>query len=252
MYRFFQIKNSLIHSRQISMIRNFSFCLFLFSFISVYTLAQDIKSDTLHPRLAYHYIGIQSNQLFRQILNLSNTNSAIDNPYLLVYAVNSVKNGCGLNASVGLTSTELTTGDASAKRKSNINDLYLRIGFEKKSMIGKRWLVSWGIDLLFEQQDDKTTNTTTPGPGSSTKITTDTSNKAQGLGPRFTLNYKISDKIFIGTETSYYYKSGKNTSTVNFSSTFNGQTTNDKTDSSEKSKSFQLAVPVALFLIVKF
>ncbi|HEY8936456.1 MAG TPA: hypothetical protein VIM65_14600 [Cyclobacteriaceae bacterium] len=234
------------------MIRHFCFCLLLFSFISVYCLAQNNKSDSLPPRSAYHYIGIQSNQLFRQILNLSNTNTAIDNPYLLVYAVNSTKNGCGLNASVGLTSTEVTTGDASAKKKSDINDFYLRLGFEKKSMISKRWLVSWGIDILFEQQDDKTINTTTPSPGSSTKITTDTSNKAGGIGPRFTLNYKISDKIFIGTETSYYYKSGKNTSTVNFASTFNSQTTTSKTDSSEKSRSFQLAVPVALFVIVKF
>ena len=262
MYRCWLIQNSLTLSRRISMIK--SFCLTLLLFISTLAFAQEFNTNDSLPshRAAYHYIGIQSNQLFRQILNLSNTNTAISNPYLIVYAVNNARTGCGVNVSVGVNINDATTGDAAFKRETDASSFSLRVGFEKKSWFGKKWMTSWGVDVLKDGENNKTVATSNFGNNNNSSITTESKINAWGFGGRVTLNYKVTDKIFLGTEASYYLKSGTNKSEVNNATTSiqfdpnTGQTkpvtVSNKTESSEDSKSFQFVVPVALYLILKF
>jgi hypothetical protein len=210
----------------------------LFLLIACFGFAQDSLQ-----RKANHYIGLQANQLFRQILNLSNSNAAISNPYLLVYSVNSSSHGHGLNLSVGYVYNQVNDGDAFGKRETTIDNLNFRAGYEKKSNLGRKWVVSWGFDLIFDKLSNNTKNTNTQG-GPSFTFETTTKTEAWGVGPRFTLNYQVTDKILLGTESTYYFKTGSN------SSKFEPST--EPQPDEEEFKQFQLTAPVAIYLIIKF
>src|SRR6187551_3878023 len=95
-------------------------------FISSIAFAQQDSSY----RKANHYIGVQANQLIKQLFNLSNNNAVVNNPYLLVYSVNSVRNGWGANIGFGYTFNEVTDGDAFNTRETKVNNFFFRAGFE--------------------------------------------------------------------------------------------------------------------------
>ena len=158
---------------------------------------EDIKSSN-------QYFGVQANQLIRQLLNFGGSSGVASNPYLLIWSVNSKQTGWGFTSGLGYTHSEVISGDPLNPIRSTINDFSMRIGFEKKRMIGQRWLFSTGIDLVIESSKDVTKNGSQFG---SIEITTRTS--GFGFGPRVTLNYLISERILIGTEATYYYKSLK-------------------------------------------
>jgi hypothetical protein len=213
---------------------------FIFSLVISFAFSQ---TDSLKQKKSVHYLGVQANQLARQLLNFGNA-SAIDNPYLLVYSVNAASSGMGLNAGLGYTYTQSKDGDSFNTRETNINNLFFRAGFEKKSSLGKRWIVSWGFDLVVDAQKNDTKNTVDFGGGKSTTETVTKSN-ATGIGPRFTLNYRITERIFLGTETTYYFKSGTNSSEIT-------QSGGSKSKTEDKFKRVQLALPAVLLLIIKF
>lgn len=200
--------------------------------------AQDPKTKN-----SSHYVGVQVNQLIRQIFNFSGGSSSINNPYLLTYAVNSTETGWGANFGLGYTFNEFNDGDAFTQRRTKINDFFFRVGFEKKSRFGKHWILSAGGDVLTDLQN----NSTTTKQGGDPQFNAVTKNKSVGfgLGPRVTLNYEITDKMLVGTEATYYFKSIKNTIENN-----NGFGGSDKTE--EKLKRFQFNVPAVVFLILKF
>jgi hypothetical protein len=223
------------------------------------------KPITLQKRSS-HYLGVQANQLIRQLLNFSSSNTVIDNPYLIAYSVNSKKNGFGFSSGLGFSVNEISDGDQTNKRTTKINNVSFRLGFEKKSNLGKKWYVSWGIDLTHDNLKNETSNTQSPdlsNPG--IKFISNTINKTTswGFGPRFTLNFRISDRIILGTEANYYYKSGTNSSESSTSSTFlqfdpitginklTTQTNKSPENTSDFTK-FQFAIPTVLYLIVKF
>jgi len=214
----------------------------LVSAVFLFMILPGFAQDSL-KRKANHYLGIQANQLLRQILNFGNSTS-IDNPYLFVYSINSIETGFGMNIGMGYTFNESKDGDAFNTRKTTINNLAFRVGFEKKSELSKRWLVSWGFDVVIDNQKNNTINTIDFGQGNNSTVETTSKTSAFGIGPRLTLNYKISEKIFLGTESTYYFKSGENKLTVN-------QSTGGNNETSDKFKRFQLAVPVVLLLILK-
>lgn len=210
----------------------------LFSSFIVFAFAQ----DTL-PKASNHYVGVQANQLIRQIFNFSGTASAVSNPYLLIYSVNSVQTKWGANFGLGYTFNEFKDGDAFNQRSTKINDFFFRVGFEKKSNFGKHWILSAGADAVMEFKNNSTTNT--QGNNPSTTFKTKNKSSGFGLGPRVTLNYEISDKLMVGTEATYYFKSTKNK--VENSGGFN-----QVDDIEEKFKSFQFTAPAVIFLILKF
>jgi len=201
------------------------------------------QSDSLQFRKSYHYLGVQANQLARQLLNFGNA-SVIDNPYLIVYSVNSRRTGYGLNVGSGYTYTQSKDGDSFNSRETDVNNFFLRAGFEKKSSVGKNWIASWGFDLVMDSQKNDTKNTVNFGGGSSSTAETITKSNAFGVGPRLTLNYKIGDRIMIGTETTYYIKFGKN-------STEDTQSSGSSTKTDQKFKKMQLVLPAVLLILIK-
>ncbi|MBX2965145.1 MAG: hypothetical protein KF845_03300 [Cyclobacteriaceae bacterium] len=187
-----------------------------------------------------YYVGLQANQLIRQLFNFGGTNTAVNNPYLLTLSSNNPQTGRGSNFGWGYTYNQFNDGDAFTQRKTSINDFFFRVGFERKRSFGKKWIISTGMDAIIAREKN-----TTEVMQSGFKSKTVNQSNSWGLGPRVTLNYHVTEKILLGTEANYYFKATK--STIENSGI--GTSTNKTT---EKQKNFQLNVPAVLFVILKF
>jgi hypothetical protein len=218
------------------------------------------QEETAVARKSDHYVGLQANQLIRQIFNFSGASPAINNPYLLTYAVNAIKGGAGFTAGFGYTFAEAKDGDQFVDRTTTNNDVFFRLGFEKKSMLAKKVIFSLGVDVVLDRQ--KLETETKEKTQSQINFESSTRTTGAGVGPRLTLNYQITEKIIVGTEANYYYKSFKIEQTqknVFFETQFDPITgqprqvrrTEENTES-EKQKRFQFNSPAVIFLIMKF
>lgn len=149
-----------------------------------------------------NFIGFQANELVRQLLSFSDT-SIPDNPYFVNYT-RIYENGGGFNIGFAYQADEFSQEINFNSLTTEISNLALRFGYEKKAQIDKRFNYSIAFDFLIESLTNKTTTEDNFG---GSDITTETSTSGFGLGPRFTLNYAVTDRIMIGTEANYYFKS---------------------------------------------
>lgn len=232
---------------------SFLLCLTIGTCFSQIEESQEVESEksVKKERTATTYLGVQANQLIRQILNFSNSNSAIDNPYLFIYSVNSKETGVGFNSGLGFSVSEIADGDPSNRRETKINNLSFRMGVEKKSSIGKKWLVSWGFDLTHDNLKNETINTQIfdlTNPSNKSVSSTKNTTSSWGIGPRFTLNFQVTNRILLATEANYYYRFGSTTTTSSVTSP--GFSSNN--ESSSDFTRFQFTVPAVIYLIVKF
>ncbi|MEO7989628.1 MAG: hypothetical protein ABI663_08815 [Chryseolinea sp.] len=193
---------------------------------------QDSTAKTVN-----HYLGVQANQLIKQLFNLSNSTSTVNNPYLLVYSCNSITTGWGLNVGFGYTYNELNNLDG---LETKINNLFLRAGVEKKVNLGKKWILSGGFDMTVDNQKNSSKNN-----NNGNIFETETTSKGWGFGPRATLNYKITNRILLATECTYYFRAGKNSTKL--TTPFDAPQ-----ETLTKSKQFLFTVPAVLIMIVKF
>lgn len=198
----------------------------------------DVQTNTKPASKTVHYLGIEANRLVRQLFNISGNDNFFNNPYILQYSINRRDNGRGIN--IGFTYSKNTfngNSNAGTPIETKTRDTFFRIGYDKKWAWGKRWTGQFGFDLLLSGTRDFTT-TSTQGFGTTT---TQTDTDGSGIGPRFGLMLHISEKVYLGTEASFYYQSFVAT---DFPSGFGFGAT-------ERRTSFSLTPPVALYLVVK-
>ncbi len=218
------------------------------------------QDETQPVKTANHYIGIQANQLIRQIFNFSGSSGAINNPYFLTYQVNSIRTGAGLNVGFGYTFSEIDNGDDFVDRTTTNNDFFFRVGFDKKSKLTPRWIVAWGLDFVVDAEKNSTK--TEEKTQSKSKFESTSKINGRGFGPHFNLSYRINDKILIGTEANYYFKASTEDrdETSSFVSIefdpFTGQQRevrhNNNNSTSQKFKNFQFNAPAVIFVILQF
>lgn len=200
--------------------------------------AQDSEDNS---SLEGHYLGLQVNELVRQIFSLGNTNLPT-NPYFLNYTYTSVTNE-GVNMGFALNVDEVNTADNFNSINTKVRNFAFRIGYEKKKRLSKRFIYSMGLDVTLDFQKNETTN---EDSFNSFRIVTTTKRNGWGMGPRFTFQYQISDNILIGTEANYYFKALKDEFSVRFSSG-----TGNNIDEESDVKQFTFAPPAILWLTVR-
>ncbi len=206
-----------------------------------------------------HHLGLQANPLLRQIINFGNA-PAIENPYLLKYALRKNANRTELLFGLGFSynSDEVEDGIT-----SDFLNLDFRVGYAKKVLLGKRFEAGFGLDLVVNNNNSKTVNIQAFSGGGggfvdSTITTTKNFGLQYGLGPQLTLDYYITNSIKIGTEATFYFLTGASTFTLDrqrFRSNFQGgglEETNSADRESLKFMDFRFQIPVALFLTVIF
>ena len=195
-----------------------------------------------NTRNSHRYIGFQANQLLRQLLGSA---GSADNPYLFAYSVNSISTGRGMNFGLGfnLQNTDDFDPSIGLDRETKSSSTAIRIGYDFKKSIGKRWISGFGVDVFRNGSKSKTKSSFAGQGGITNTLTTKTN--GLGLGPRFLLLFNVSEKIYLGTETTVYYMFEKTTSQGDSSipTSF---------EQKLKENSFVLGVPTALFLMLRF
>ena len=156
--------------------------------------AQDEPNKTRN-----HYVGLQTNQLLRQFIDLGNAPSP-NNPYLITYSSNDEYTGRGF--SMGLNVSLDNFKDDDLTLTSRDVGIQYRFGWDRKRALGEKWLLATGFDLLTGFSWDKTETEFT-----TTSTTTLTNQSVDlGLGPRAELGFFIAKHILISTETNLYFR----------------------------------------------
>jgi hypothetical protein len=202
-----------------------------------------------------HSVGVQVNELIRQVFNFSNTNAANNNPYLLTYSINKIKNGWGLRLGAGYNVSTITNDNGVSAVETKIDDLNLRLGAEKKFNLSDKWSTGVGVDALYNNDKNDTKSVTRSFD--TTTVTTKSLITSYGGGVMAWLRYNITSKVQIGTETSFYYRTGFHKEQIDIvRKTGNGivfpQTTSSSTKKDDDIKEGKFNLPVAFYLIVRF
>ena len=195
-------------------------------------LAQDAAPAPKKEKEFDHYIGVQINELTKQILGVNNANSTLTNPYIFTYNLTERASGLGLRLGTGFDFITQTL-DGGGKMESKSFDI--RIGFEKVFKLSDKWSSGVGIDLLYKAKDTSINQSGSYGYDVSFK------SRKMGLGPMGWLRVNLSKRILIGTEISLYYLTGHEKSTGSYYGN----------DIDNKVSEFKLNLPVAFFLSLK-
>lgn len=222
--------------------------------------AQDYTVNTSgakQPKYS-HYVGVQINPLFKQILSLGNTDD-VDNPFLLKYAFRENRSKREITAGLGYSLSNSTDQDGF---ESTNSDLSLRVGVAKKYDIGRGFEVGIGVDAIVNARSINTVNVQSNSFGQFVDSTITKSNStllSMGVGPQITFSYNITPNIQLGTEMTYYYQYSTdklNVESKNYrSDSFGGGTvilTTSSVNEEDKGNMVNLNIPVALFLIIRF
>jgi len=222
------------------------FCLF----ISIQSTAQD--SACCKQKKWNHVLGVQANQLIRQVFNFSNNNPTINNPYLLTYTASNIRSNWGVDAGLGYTYNNIFDNDGNTKKETNINDLYFRIGVQKQIPLTRKFTSQFSFHILYDLLYNNTISAQ-EFDFQKTVITSKSNIARFGGGPAMNLRYKINARVFIGTELNYYFKHGNTKTDVTTTNNFQGQPsdiTSSKTDNT--ATTILLNVPTAIFLQIKW
>lgn len=214
---------------------------FLAMIMIIATVSYSQESEEVTNDLEGHFLGVQVNELVRQIFSLGNTNIPA-NPYFFNYTYTS-STGSGVSASFAYTKNQVSNDNNFNTLTTNIDNIAFRIGYEKKKTLSKRFIYSLGVDFLVESQKNVTEN---EDNFSSQLITTTSKVSGWGMGPRLNFYYKVTDKILIGTEANYYFKSLKEKFEVDFE---NNPSNNTETEGDVKT--FTFSSPAILWLTLK-
>lgn len=214
------------------------------------------QDATIEPKtkLFDHKIGVQMNELVRQVFNFNNSSSQTDNPYLLIYSLNFAKSGWGIRLGAGPRFISFNDDDGVTQEDVDISAYDLRLGVEKAFRLSPRWSVGVGADCIYGNDISYSKTTVRSFDSSKTDISSRTN--YLGYGAMGWLRYHITPHIQIGTETSFYYKNGdfKQKITITRSQNFGGPPTAQTkiTELDNKIKEGKVNLPMVFYLIVNF
>lgn len=184
---------------------------------------------------AVRYFGLEINQLLQQIIDLNSNNNASSSPYQIQYSSNSRKTGRGVSYGLAYGRNKFKDDSNATIRETIDRSISFRIGYERKSNWGKKWIALHGYDFTLGG-----TKLHTKSSQNGPQIEIENTSSFWGFGPRVGLMFNISPRVFLGTEATYYLQFRKDKQSIT------GQP-----NSSQKASNFSLTLPVSLFLSVK-
>jgi hypothetical protein len=234
----------------------------LFILLSFFYFPAFSQEEVKEPKKTDFYVGLQVNQLIKEIVNLSSNNTPVDNPYILILSVRKPKTGWGIDGGFGYNFENIKDDSDPANHKSEINKFFYRVGISKNVMIAKKWTAGAGIDFAGDYQVDKTTTVSVTDFGfqvdslvSDVKSVT----KSFGGGIRLNLGFHITSRIILGTEATLYYLQSnikRDVYATEYTTFPLGGGQDSKTETADhvntNKGTFSIAAPIAIFLSVKF
>lgn len=223
--------------------RLFLIVLFIFFAFCAQSYGQSEKNDinTFYPYK--NEIGINFTNVLGNVLSLNPDNAS--SPYGLTYRrhMGNISFRSAVNINITNSSADDFSNGLFIRRTLNIVKSDFRVGLEKHLVLHKRVLFSYGIDILGAIGNEKS-EIQDFNLGGNTFIS-DKKTFGAGVGPVLRLEYKISDRIFISSESSLYGFISQTKSSL----TING-TKDDDTKSSDSS--LILVLPQSLFFNISF
>lgn len=215
--------------------------------------AQSKSCDTCRKHKFSHWTGVQANALIRQIFNFNGSGNTVTNPYLFNYSLIQNKHQFGFDLGFGYTLQDAFTADGNTKSEKHNNDLYVRFGPMKTFRINNRFMGSVALHGVGMSLHNRTMS---QNDFNSQIETFWTSTKQWGLGggPCVTLRFRIANRVFIGTETSYYFSVGntKSSITSEIIFPFGGQNQFSSSKTDNDFRELVPTLPAAIFLHIRF
>ncbi len=204
------------------------------------------QSSKLSIQDFYSYkneIGINFTNVLGNVLSLNPENAS--SPYGLTYRrhLGKISFRSAVNINITNTSEDDFSNGLFINRTLNIIKSDFRVGLEKHLVLHKKVLFSYGIDILGSIGNEKSEIQDFNLGG--TTFVSNENTYGGGLGPVLRLEYKISDRIFISSESSLYGFVSKTKASL---------TINGVQDEDIKSSDFSLilVLPQSLFFNISF
>ena len=198
-----------------------------------------VDKHTLHKHA--HYLSVNGTFFLQQFLSFANNTASVSpSPYIVEYRYMPGNHGFRIDAG-GSFSNKKSFLDSSQVQISKTAALNFRIGYVYQKKIARHWSIFTGVDVITSINPDVLTDNSTIDI-----VTTTNNSYTVGLGPALGIQFAISNRVGLFTETAFYYQAtiSKQTSTsVNFPET------NTTTNSIENDLKF--IIPVSLFFYVR-
>ncbi|MFZ1750743.1 MAG: hypothetical protein WAU01_11150 [Saprospiraceae bacterium] len=215
-----------------------------FIFCSATLIAQD-QTKTLSEYYPFkNEIGINFTNVLGNVLSLNPNNA--NSPYGLTYRRHLGK--FSLRTAINVEYSQKRESDfidnTFIDRNLLLTQVDFRVGLEKHLLLSKHFLFSYGIDLLGTLGKEKS-DITNFKDTTFTSFTSNSQTYGGGLGPVLRLEYKISDRIFISTESTLYGFYSRTTENIVLNSISSDEPT-------KSNASFELILPQSLFFNISF
>jgi hypothetical protein len=158
------------------------------------TYAQDLEILSFKK----YELGLNVTGTFAGFFNAEGIKDGID-PYLLSLKLIKNKNVVRIGLAASLQNSNETDPNTFNQREIKESTTRLRVGFERRELIGKRFMYHWGLDVIGEYAVD---NVNTFGQFGLVSL----KNKAigVGLGPVCGFSYILHPRVTLSTESSFY------------------------------------------------
>lgn len=196
-----------------------------------------MDTSDLKPARYRQYFGVEANQLIRQMFNFGGNSSQVINPYLIQYALNATSTGRGFTLGFNYNRSHLKDNPVTTPRESLERNIFWRMGYDRKVNWGKRWRTVRGFDLILGSVTMLTTTSSQSGP----TLEIATRSSSWGLGPRFGLQFNLSSRVVLATETTAYLQF-----------TTHKQSLTASPSSWQKRSDFHITLPTTLLLTVRW
>ncbi|HKR07137.1 MAG TPA: hypothetical protein VJY62_21045 [Bacteroidia bacterium] len=243
------------------------FIIFLFAFTGFNSNAQQAADSSAQQvkktKMLHHYIGLQANQLFKQFLNLDATNTVVSNPYLFTYSVYYSKLHLGIQGGFGYDYKRTKDNLSPSDLQTTVNNIFYRYGIVRNYALGKKWEATTGLNYVGNSKLNRTlavsvvhSNVTITD---STSTISTTVSKRKGGELQLSLGLHISEHVMLFTEASFHYYVDRDKSNVLISESITNSALpeNDTfilttSNSDTREAVFDIRLPLALFLTIKF
>ena len=205
------------------------------------------QKETTSIQSFYPYkneIGINFTNVLGNVLSLNPNNA--NSPYGLTYRrhMGNKSFRSAINLLINNDKNSDFENGFFVTRITNQMTSQFRIGLERHIVLNKRVLFSYGFDVLGKVMTDNSSVEDNNGFGSVT-FSREATTFGGGAGPMLRLEYKISDRLFISSETSLYGFYSSTTDNLSF-----GNQVSEQTKSSDSS--LELLLPQSLFFNISF
>jgi hypothetical protein len=204
------------------------------------------------PRL-HHFVGIQGNELLRQLINFGGGTVAATNPYFISYQITNPKSLWGFRSGLGYTQKSILQDfQPNNKIKTDIKSANIKLGIEKTFALGNRFAASAGIDGAWSQNGNISKNSFV----STDSLTVTTTNKTTsiGAGPGMRIMYFLTPRFILGTECSYWLNFNQINDVQETKSSpgpFNPNGFYSKIENNSKNTTANISFPSVVYLIMK-